>query len=389
MSFETGVFTDVSDANSIADPIVAVAASAVKLPINKGKIWNDLVPFIEQESNRKFDIYSRTETQRSGAVGNNWTDGTTATGLLVASTVGLIKGLVLKIEEEVVVVKTVVDATTIDVVKRGAAGTTGAVHADTTAYSVIGSAINDVDLKDIDSVSEITNVYNNFMQTVAEPIDFTKGGQLDPRKGLSAAQMQILQEEAMRRVAVNISASTVLGLKQQKSGNSPYMTAGLIQQLTDTTDGRLTLEYSTTGLLDETKLKAALRLVTATGTPTDIYVSSANKDIINEFLGSTSAAKLSMNTDINNTTAGYYVDSYNYEGLLLNVKIDLDMPDDKIAIVNINKCYKGWKLNDSLEYHDEGKVSSREFRASFNGSYGVAIEDVGYEHIIMTGVTQA
>lgn len=383
MSFETGVITDLSDANSIADPIVLVSAAAVKNPEFLGRFWNDMTEFNEQESNRKFDIYSRSETARDGAIGANWSDGTATTGLILATTVGLIKGLVLQIEDEVVVIKTVQSATTIDVVARGAAGTTGAAHADTTAFTVIGSAINDVDLKDIGSVSEISLVFPNFMQTVAEPIDFTKGGQIDARKGLSPNMMAVVQEEAMTRVAKNIFASSINGLKQQKSGDSPFMTAGLIQQLTDTTDGRLVLEAPTTGALTEDKLKAALRTVTRTGTPTDIYVSAANKDVINGFNSSL------IQTGRGDNQAGFYVDTYNYEGLILRVKIDLSLGDDVVAIVNINKCMKGWKMNDVLEYTDEPALSSREKRASFNGSYGIAIEDVGYEHIIMTGVTVA
>lgn len=385
MAFETGTITDLSDPNSIADPIVLVSASAVKNPVNLGRFWNDMGDFTENESNRKFDVYSRSETQRAGTTGN-WVDTVDTTALPVVSTVGLIKGLVLQLGTETVVVKTVVSGTTIDVVARGAGGSTAQAH-NAVAYTVIGSAINDIDLKDIGSVSEVTNVFNNFMQTVAEPIDFTKGGQIDARKGLSPNQMSIVQEEAMTRVAKNIFASSIHGLKQQKVGDSPYMTAGLIQQLTDTTGGRLVLEQSTVGDLDEAKLKTALRTVTRTGTPTDIYVSSANKDVINEFLGASSA--VTVNAEQGRTTAGYYIDSYNYEGQILNVKIDLSMPDDVIAIVNINKCRKGWKLNDALEYTDEPALSSREKRSAFNGSYGIVIEDVGYEHIIMTGVTQA
>lgn len=385
MAFETGTITDLSDPNSIADPIVLVSASAVKNPVNLGRFWNDMGDFTENESNRKFDVYSRSETQRAGTTGN-WVDTVDTTALPVVSTVGLIKGLVLQLGTETVVVKTVVSGTTIDVVARGAGGSTAQAH-NGVAYTVIGSAINDIDLKDIGSVSEVTNVFSNFMQTVAEPIDFTKGGQIDARKGLSPNQMSIVQEEAMTRVAKNIFASSIHGLKQQKVGDSPYMTAGLIQQLTDTTGGRLVLEQSTVGDLDEAKLKTALRTVTRTGTPTDIYVSSANKDVINEFLGASSA--VTVNAEQGRTTAGYYIDSYNYEGQILNVKIDLSMPDDVIAIVNINKCRKGWKLNDALEYTDEPALSSREKRSAFNGSYGIVIEDVGYEHIIMTGVTQA
>jgi hypothetical protein len=387
MSFETGTITDLSDPNSIADPVVLVSAAAVKNPVFLGRFWNDMSEFNEGESNRKFDVHSRSETARDGAVGANWTDGTATTGLILATTVGLIKGLVIQIESEVVVIKSVPSATTINVVARGAAGTTGIAHVDTTAFTVIGSAINDIDLKDIGSVSEISLVFPNFMQTVAEPIDFTKGGQIDARKGLSPNMMSVVQEEAMTRVAKNIFASSINGLKQQKVGDSPFMTAGLIQQLTDTTGGRLVLEASTTGALDEAKLKSALRTVTRTGTPTDIYVSSANKDVINGFNGATS--DVSIQTGRTDTQAGFHVATYNYEGLILNVKIDLSLGDDVVAIVNINKCMKGWKTDDNLVYENQPDLSTREKRAAFNGSYGIMIEDVGYEHIIMTGVTIA
>jgi len=224
------------------------------------------------------------------------------------------------------------------------------------------------------------------MQTVAEPIDYTKGGTLNPRKGLAASTMATLEAEAMARLAKGVSSTSILGLKQKKIGTTPGMTAGLIQQLSDDRDGRLILALAVDGNFTEASLKAALRILTQTGTPTDIYLSSNNKDTANDFNGSSEA--VTVNTDKSNTQAGMYVDTYNYEGLVLNIKIDADMPDDAICIVNINKCKKGPKAGDAIEYHDEGSKSSREDRKSFNGSYGIAIEDVGYEHLIMTGITQ-
>ena len=76
MSFETGLFTDLSDTNSIADPVVLVAAEAVKLSPFLGSFWNSMPLFTEPTSNRKFDIYSRSETQRAGTIGAvGWIDG--------------------------------------------------------------------------------------------------------------------------------------------------------------------------------------------------------------------------------------------------------------------------------------------------------------------------
>jgi len=388
MSFELGIFTDLDDSNSIADPMVMVRASAIQLPMNKGRIWEDAAVETDPESNRKFEIYSRTETPRAGTVGTGGVDDTDTT-IPITSTAGLIKGLVLLIEDEAVVINTIVNATSITVRERGTAGTTAAAHSAAAAYIVLGSAIDDQDLKDLESVSEITSVYENYMQTAAETIDYTRGGRLDPRKGLSANQIQIMEEEALLRVAKGISTTAVKGLKQQKDATAPWMTGGLLQQLSDNSSGRLVLTYAVGGVLTEAKLKAALRVVTERGTPSDIYVSSANKDTINEFLGASAATKLSVNTDMANTQAGYYVDSYNYEGLILNVKIDLDMPDDQIAIVNMSMVKKGWKKGDALQLEEQTTLSSREKRSAYNGSFFLAVENVGYDHILMTGITQS
>jgi hypothetical protein len=392
MPFEVGLFTDLSDEQSIADPIVLVRAQAIQLPGNLGRFWNDMPIDMDQESNRQFDIYSRTETQRSGTVGAGGWDAVATTALPVTSATGLIKGLVLRVESEYVVIDTVdTGANTISVRERGAAGTTAAAHVATTAYTIVGSAIDDVDLKDINSVSEITTRWQNYMQTVAEPIDYTRGGEIDVRKGLSERQLAVLEEEAMIRVARNVFGTSINGLKQAKATNKPWMCAGLLQQLSNTVGiggDRPVLTYNVNGELDEAKFKEAFRIVTERGTPTDIYVSSANKDTINEFLGAADATRLSVNTEMANTTAGYYVDSYNYEGLIMNVKIDLGMPDDQIAAVNINKTRKGWKSGDELRLEKQPDLSSREHRSAYNGSFYLALEDVGYDHILMTGITQ-
>jgi hypothetical protein len=387
MTFATGIVNDLSDSASIADPVVLVAAEAVKLSPFLGTFWNDMPLFTEPTSNRKFEIFSRSETQRGGTIGAaNW-DIDDVAALDVVSTVGLIKGLVLKVESEYVVVSSITSPTKLAVIARGAAGTTAATHASGVAYTVVGSAINDEDLKDISSVSEVTSSFLNYMQTVAEPIDWTKGGEIDPRNGLSVNMIALLQQEAMTRVARNIYSTSILGLKQQASGESPYKTAGLIQQLTDTTGGRTVLTSAVGGAFTEAALITALRAVTNNGTPTTIYLSAANKKLMNAFNGSSAPVPVTVNTDQRNTVAGAYVDSYNYEGLILDVKMDLSLADSSVPILNIAKCQKGWKANDQLMYHDEPIISSRENRASFNGSFGMAIADVGYEHTIMTGIS--
>jgi hypothetical protein len=390
MAFELGIFTEYGDPNTEADPLVLSLASAIQLPRGLGQFWNDCGLFQAAEANRKFEIYNRTETQRNGTIGGaGWVDAIDTTALPVTSADGLIIGQVLKVEDEVVVISAVdTSADTIDVFARGAGGSTAAAHVATTAYSIIGSAINDTDLKDIDSVSEITGVYENYFQTVAEPIDFTKFGIALARKGLSDSQIMTLQEEAMLRVTRNIAQTSVLGYKQDGTSAVPYMTAGLLQQLTDNASGnRPVLTDAIGGALTEDALRGSLRTVFQKGSPSAIYCSYDNKDIINGFIHSATSTTISQNTDLVNSTAGYYVDGYNFEGAMLDVKVDSSVPNDQIAIVNNSKCRKGWLSGDALTLNDEPAVSSREFRQSITGSFGVAIEDVGYEHILMTGLT--
>ena len=67
--------------------------------------------FDEPTSNRKFDIFSRTDTQRNGTVGAATWDASAITNLDVTSSAGLIKGLILQLQAEVVVVDSIESAT--------------------------------------------------------------------------------------------------------------------------------------------------------------------------------------------------------------------------------------------------------------------------------------
>ncbi len=389
MSFELGLFTEYDDSNSIAYADIVARASAVPLSAFKGAFYNSMLNMQAQVMTKDFEIYNRTKTQRVGTVGVAGWDNSATTNLDVTSTAGLIKGQTLLIEDEVVIVDSITSATKIAVIARGAGGTTAATHAAAVPYKAYGSAINDTDLKNINSVNEITGVYKNFMQTVAEPLDFTKSAQILKRKGLNDAQiLNVLRQEAMNRVVEGISSSSILGYKQEGDGTSPYMTAGLIQQMLDDANGNrpvLTASASSAPI-SEAILRGALRDVTQQGMPTDIFVSSANKELINGFKAVT-AKNYTINSEQSNSVAGYHVDSYDYEGLMLNVKIDADMPDDKIAIVNINDCRKGWLNDDLLQFHAEPDASSREKRESLNGSWGMEIENVGYDHILIEDLT--
>lgn len=395
MAFNFGTFTEFDDPVTKGDPVILVAAKAVEPPAFKGVFYQSLgapsVPITQKE----YEIYSRSKTTRNGVIGKGsgenpaWSaDATTGLPMSADAVKGLTVGHVLRVDNEIVQVKSVSrSAGTIDVWARGAGGTTAATHASDTAFAVIGFAGADEDLKNVESFSESSSVYTNYVQTVFETLDWTKHGEL-VRKGLTPAQAQlVLLREAELRVAEALSLMSIHGVKELAAqGGNRSMSAGLFAQLADTNNGnRPVLSYNANGTLTEEKMKAALREVFKTGNPNTIWCSYANKDVINTF--NIANPNLSVGASVNDHTAGTYIDKINFEGRILAVRIDIDMPDDKIAIVNQGKCKKGWLQNDGLTLKDEPAASSREFRKSIQGSVGFIVEDVGYEHTFIEGIT--
>ena len=391
MAFNFGTVTEFDDANSIHDPIVLAAAKAVDLPRFKGVFYQMMGAPQAPISQKKFEIYSRSKTARGGVIGNGATgwdsSATTALPMTAAAIVGLTVGHVLKVENEVVQVKSVDrSANTIAVKARGLGGTTAAAHADATAYTVIGYAGLDSDLKNVESVAESTLKYENYVQTVFELLDWEKGAEL-ARKGLEGDKIiALLRKEAAFRVAETLSRMAIHGYKQAGSKDVSYMSAGLLSQLADDASGsRPVLRYNVNGALTEDKLKEGLEIVFNVGSPSTILCSFKNKTTINSFLTGNNAVQVV--TDLNQKTAGNRVDYYDYEGMILGVEVDADMPNDQMGVITPASCKKGWLSEDALQNVTEPTQSSREKRESIQGSLGFVIEGVGYDHLLMTGIT--
>lgn len=388
--FDIGLMTEFDDAISILDPIIIANAQAVKLPTNVGRFWEMMGAPSRAFTQKRYEIRTRSLTALSGVIGDGagtgWADGSTTTNLpmTAAGVNALVVGTVLKVESEMVVVKDVNrTANTIDVFARGAGQTTGAAHVDTTVYSVVGSAGNDTDLKNVETRAESTSKYLNYSQTIFETVDYTFSDNLLGREGLDPENIiAVNRQEAMNRVSRMLASMTLLGTKQVGSKTIPYMSAGLYEQLSDNEAGaRLTNTYNVSGTFDEAKLKIALEQVFRTGNPGVILCSQTNKKIINEFNQSF------IQTPRPDKTAGYSVDKYDYEGAILDVVVDADCTDDKVAVVSADMCRKGWLAGDILRYADEPQTSSRENRGSLQGSVGFEIEGVGYDHTLLYGIT--
>ena len=393
MAFSLGLVTQFDDPNSIMDPQVLISAKAVKLGINKGKLYEALVAPMAPLQNVEFEIYNRSKTAKAGVIGDGagtgW-DASSTTGLAMTAgaIAGITVGTILKVADEYVVVSDVDrSANTIDVWIRGAGGTTGAIHADTTAFTVIGYAGKDSDLKNVESISEATGKYENYCQTIFETLDWTFMAEKLARKGLTPPQIKVvLMNEAMTRVAENLAVMSVLGKKQAGSkGSSPYMTAGVLAQLADNAGGtRPVLSYNASGAFTEAKLRACLQEVFQFGSPDTIWVNPTNKEIINGFDGAPTQVQLQRSAE--SVVAGTQVAIYNYEGVSLQVKVDADIPTANVLVLNSEKATKGWLETDVLRNVEEPPTSSREKRESIQGSVGIAVEDVGYEHSYIYGI---
>lgn len=394
MAFDFGSYSQFDDSVTIAHPTIATAADVIQLPRYTGMLWQAMGAPEAPIDTQDFEIYNRSRTARSGEVGTGgWADGSTTTSLPISQGLaqGITVGQVLQIEDEYVVVKEVTSrsaSATIDVWARGAGGTTGAAHVATTPIYSRGFAGQDLDLKNVESVFEQTGKYTNYMQTFFETIDWQKRGKILKRKGLSEDQVDgILVKEAALRLAKNLSLSTIYGKKQVGSeGSSPYMSAGILDQLADTSSGaRPVLSYNAAGAFTETVLQAAISAVHLEGAPTQIWMNLKNKDIFDGFNYAKTA--LDVVTDKSDKVAGQSLDFYEYQGVVFEAMIDNDLPNDKVLILDPSKMWKGWQVGDGLARMEEPTLSSREFRESLQGSVGFGVDGVGYDHTYIYGLT--
>lgn len=390
MAFDIGMHTHLDDANTIIDPKILGMAAEINLGAWEGVVWNALSPQTDPVDNFKYEIYDRSRTGLSGTIGTGagtgWADDSDTTDLpMNASAIGVLSvGDVLEIEDEQVIVKSVDrTANTIDVFGRGHASSTAASHADTTSFTIIGKAINDTDLKDVESFAERSGLYTNYTQTIVEIIEQTFTDSIQARKAFE--QRPQLIKEAMDRVFRRLSVSCLKGRKSLGTNSVPQTTAGILQQLSDGGGVRTPLRYNASGVTSpETVLKNALISIWNNGgNPSHIILSPANKrkfdPLMEQFIRTTRAEAGVIGTD--NGTA------YMFQGRQLPFVQDQAMADDRIEIVTLSKLHKGWRVGDILRGPvEEPKNSSRELRYSLQGTFFISVEGVGVDHIDLYNV---
>jgi hypothetical protein len=395
MPFNFGQVTMFDDPNSYKDPVIEALAVAIKMPAFKGVVYQMMGAPMYPITQKEYEVYSRTKSTRNGVIGADW-NATSTSGLAIPALYcrGLTVGHQLRVDNEIVVVARVDRAAnTIDVQGRGMSGTTAAIHAADTPFMVLGFAIRDIDLKNVEGVSEHTLVRNNYVQTVAETFSWEKSAELD-RKGLNTEKiMDVHREEAGLRVATMLAEMAILGVKHRGTTAQSFTTSGLLASLVDRgRDNECPVStYNADGLpINETMLRAALRQVFDYGSPDAMIMNLANAERFLAFPGASSAVwgiPTNINTGPGDTGLGRQATHYNYNGATLRFVIDSDMPDDKIAIVTSADLKKGWLENDMLRHTEEPALSTREYREAIHGTVGFLIENVGYNHILIENLT--
>ena len=389
MAFEIGLITEYDDPISVQDPIVAANAKAIDLPANVGRVWEAMKAPTFGITGKTFQIYGRSKTDRSGAVGSTAWGASATTGLTVSAALAnvITVGNVLKIGSEVVVVKSVDrSANTISVFSRGAGGTTAATHAIAAAVDVVSHAGNDTDLKNVESFSEATLKYTNYGQLIMETVDTAQTEALIGRKGLAQSYVELRRKEAQLRVSRMLAKTAVIGVKQAGvDAGVPYLTAGLFTQLADSACESSAIRAlnrynAASAALTETIMKAALKQAFSVGNPDTLIVNPTHKAIINEFGASI------RQTGRDDKGAGWYVNQYDYEGKALNIIVDADVPSDRLAVVTLGSLQKGWLEGDMLTFKEEPAKSSREQRESLQGTFGIIVDGVGYDHLDIYGL---
>lgn len=387
MAFNFGTVTQWDDANSIMDPQVAVIAQAIQPAMNTGNFYQSMVAPDVAIDNEQYEIYSRSKTSKSGTM-EAINDTVLTLTVSDAAAKGLTNGHILKIDDEVVVVDSVNQSTDVlTFYSRGAGGTSAAAHTSG-SFETIGYAGKDCELKNVESSEENTLVYLNYVQTIFDTLDYTYMAKILARQGLPQNQIDLLlAKESAVRVAEYIAQASVRGYKQAGSKSlDPNMAAGLLVQLADTNSGArdvLTLDAASAAI-SETILNSACQSVFAKGKPDTIWMSTSNKTVVNAF--NATSSDVDVTSDIGSSVAGTWVSHYNYDGALLQIKVDADMPDTDIAITTSASCKAGWLKDDVLRFVDEPASSSREIRKCLQGSLGFMINNVGYDHILIQSV---
>jgi len=374
---DLGLHTTLTDSTSISNPeIIAIAERITPLMAKEfGKVWDLFSTRATPFSTDNYQVLTRTYTAPTFAYtasgGNGWDSASDTTALAITDVSNISVGDILLVESEIVVVSVVNGTTTVDVYERGAGDTSGAAHGTSGSGKIIGNAHLE-GVVDARAMAEGTGSVDNYCQIVEELVDLSKEDSDQARKfGMTEVT---LKAEAMERVMRDLARTAIFGTARAGTAAYPAMTRGMISHLLDISGG---IKTAVGGAFTETALKNILDDVRAAGgTVNAIVLSVTNKRIANGFTGADSIV-----TTRDATTGGQILDGYLADGFgVIPFVVDIDMPNDKVAVVNTRFMEKGWKVNDQLRFVPETNVSSREKKETLQGKFGLSMTEVGRSH---------
>jgi len=386
-----GLHTTLLDSNSIADPeVIALAERITPLQAKEfGRVWDLFTVRATPFETDEYEILSRnytapTLTVTASGGGADWDTNSDITALPVTAgdiaklTIGDI--LLLPTGNELVVVKSL-DRTgnTIDLYERGAGDTSGTAQgASAFTVKVVGNAHIE-GTANAEALSEDTSKVTNYCQIVEEVVDLSKEDSDQARKvGMTA---DVLKSEAMERVMRDLARTAIYGTARVGTATIPAMTRGLLSHLYDVSGA---IKTSVGGAFTETALKNILDDVrNAGGTVNAIVMSVTNKRLANAFTGADQ-----IQVDRNDRMGGHVLDGYIADGFgAIPFVVDVDMPNDKVAVVNTRFMTKGWKKGDELKFVPFTNTNPREKKELLAGKFGLAVEGVGTTHGLLYAIS--
>lgn len=387
---DLGLHKIADDANSVLDPEVIAIAERIT-PVQSpefGRVW-DLFTTREQPfQTEEYDVLTRNYTAPQvtlGTVGSgtDWNSTTDTTALPITSgTIDRITvGDILLVDSEIVVVSAVDrSGNTIDVYERGSGDTAGATHTSATVAKIIGSAHVE-GTANAEAMAETTGKVTNYCQLFEETVDLSKADSDQARK--TGRTEPVLKAEAMERVMQDLARTAIFGTARAATSTIPAMTRGFISYLNDISGA---LKTSVSGAFTETVLKNALDDVRAAGGSVNaIVLSIANKRVANGFTGADA-----IQTTRADREGGQVLDAYIADGHgRIPFVVDIDFPNDKVALVNTRFMEKGWKINDMLSFVPFTNVNPRERKDLLAGKAGLSMSGIGKTHALLTDLTTA
>lgn len=385
---DLGLHTTLKDSTSKLDPEVLAIARRITPQFSPefGTVWDLYGTKREPFETDEFEIYIRQYTQpevevQASEANADWDDATATSDLPVdsADVDKLTVGDVLLVNDEVVVVKEVDRSNNqIDVYERGAGDSDADAHGtDAIIAEIIGNAHEEGKVQS-DARSEQTEKFTNYLQLVQEIVEVTKANQDQARK--VGRTLDILKAEAMERVMKSLARTAIHGVARENTADKPGLTRGMVRWLEESAS----MTTNVAGSFTQSALDDELDEVRKGGGNVNaIAMSVANKRVFNDFTSADSVIQ-----DVGEREAGRIVDYYLADGFgRIPVVVDIDMPDDKIALLDTTKMEKGWKVDDQLQFVEETNTNSRVYKENLQGKFGLAIKNVGTNHALLSGLT--